>query len=94
MLAVGAQLPVEGVYLILANDLMGEYIFPRHLVSSNPKQNNYLLLVQNFPATSPAYPESPAAPGLQPVLQMGREQLISAQKTNPSLACCIESVAN
>lgn len=35
-----------------------------------------------------------AAPGLQPVLQMGRAQLVSAQRTDPSLACCIESVTN
>ncbi len=38
--------------------------------------------------------QSPVRQLLQPVLQMGRAQLISAQRIDPSLACCIESVAN
>lgn len=52
-LAVCAQLPFEGVDLILGNDLAGD-VFTRPLVSSNPNQNGYSLPVQNFPAAFPA----------------------------------------
>ncbi len=53
-LAVCAQLPVDGVDLILGNDLAGEDVFPRPLVSSNPNPNDFSLPVQNFRAALPA----------------------------------------
>uniref|UniRef100_A0A9J8B112 Gypsy retrotransposon integrase-like protein 1 n=1 Tax=Cyprinus carpio carpio TaxID=630221 RepID=A0A9J8B112_CYPCA len=132
-LGVCSHLPVDGVDVILGNDLAGGDVFPRPLVITEPAQNNSLSLVQKFPAAFPACvvtraqrkkmgdvidlsesflvdsddrnltPEKAGitktcevdyVPELKTVLGVGREPLAAAQRTDPSLASCIESIVN
>ncbi len=53
-LAVHPQLPVEGVDLILGNDLAGGTVFPRPVVSYKPSTTNKTDLAENFPSAFPA----------------------------------------
>ncbi|KAI2644687.1 Transposon Tf2-9 polyprotein [Labeo rohita] len=53
-LAVRPQLPVEGVDLILGNDLAGGTVFPRPIVSHKPCTSYKPDLAENFPSVFPA----------------------------------------
>lgn len=53
-LAVREQLPVEGVDLILGNDLAGGAVFPTPIVTLIPDNSQHIGLVQKFPSVFPA----------------------------------------
>ncbi len=53
-LAVRAQLPVDGVGLILGNDLAGGIVFPRPIVSYTPSVTQKPDLAEKFPSAFPA----------------------------------------
>lgn len=132
-LGVCSHLPVDGVDVILGNDLAGGDVFPRPLVISEPPQDDNSSLAQNFPTVFPSCavtraqsrklgdvldlsesflvdsnnhnvtPEKAevtetcevvSVPELKPILEVGREQLAIAQRTDPSLATLIGTVAN
>lgn len=52
-LGVCSHLPVDGVDVILGNDLAGGDVFPRPLVISELTQNYSLSVAHNFPAAFP-----------------------------------------
>lgn len=130
-IGVRSRLPVEGVSLILGNDLAGAKVFPHPIVAKTPVCDAEL--ASRFPSvfsvcavtraqarknedvidlsdTFLASPDSPSElrlsvvssvgnaddeiPEKESSLTMGREQLGRAQKSDPSLTCCIEAVEN
>lgn len=53
-LGVRSQLPVEGVGIILRNDLAGGEVFPCPIVAHNPRASEQPDLAHQFPAAFPA----------------------------------------
>lgn len=128
-LGVRSQLPIVGVGLILGNDLAGEKVFPRPIVTSKDNINDLSNLSQSsnmFPAcavtraqakkfadvvdvadsfmqncTEPVTCELMVKPEIVPSLDktvsvsdqlyVGKDQLIVAQKTDPTLTSCFEA---
>ncbi|KAL1252650.1 hypothetical protein QQF64_017343 [Cirrhinus molitorella] len=91
---VRTELLVEGVSVILGNDLAGGKVFPCPIVVDKSVVTGHQMLLLIFLLCSTLVLLLEHSPQTATSLKVGKEDLAAAQKTDPSLSFCLDAAVS